>query len=276
MTSLHGATAAHRAAWFVDWRVASGPQAVGAGVGLLRAAEKHAGTLLTLQGSADTRRILPHLGWKQCDAPRTWVRPLTSRYVASWARHHAAPLAALAGLPIATWWRLPRMTTAGIDVVAVDRLDASHDEVWRARIDDFPALMCRDSQYLNHFCADYPDGGYRIERITRSGRAVGHLIWRCDTDARGLARGRIVDLLWPRGESRLLATVLAHACRQLARAGADYVECLASVPELAAGLAALRFRPQRQVPIWYHRLPPGAPAPEQWHISLLDCDRAYR
>ncbi|HSQ00120.1 MAG TPA: hypothetical protein VL049_23095, partial [Candidatus Dormibacteraeota bacterium] len=81
-TALHAAGGVHPAAWFVDWYVAPGQP--GIGMGLLRKAEAAAGILLTLQGSADTRQILPRLGWKESTTPVTWVRPLSRRFVAAW------------------------------------------------------------------------------------------------------------------------------------------------------------------------------------------------
>lgn len=274
-TTLHAGAAGHPAAWFVDWR-AAGAQAVGAGIGLLRAAERRAGTLLTLQGSADTQRILPPLGWQRDDTPRTWLRPLTARFVAGLARRRSRLLAPLAPLAAATWWRLPVRPATGVGFVVVDRFAADHDAAWLARSREFPALLRRDSAYLNHFCADFPDGGYRLEAIRRGETAVGHLVTRCDRDARGMNRGRIVDVLWPRGDAPLLAATLAHACAGLAAAGADYVECLASVPDLQEALAALRFVGRGPVPVWYRRLPEGVPPPSAWHVTLLDCDRAWR
>src|SRR5690606_26296533 len=81
-TALLTPEGAHPAAWFVDWYVAPGQP--GSGMGLLRKAEASAGVLLTLQGSADTRQILPRLGWQQSTAGYTWVRPLRARMVGEW------------------------------------------------------------------------------------------------------------------------------------------------------------------------------------------------
>lgn len=280
-TTLGAAGSSHRAAWFVDWHVLPGERAVGVGFGLLRKAEAAAGVLLTLQGSPDTRQILPRLGWKESTAPRTFVRTLTGRaWAAAAIRRVPGVLRATtaAAAALATPWKRVRNVAPepGVDLVAVERFDTDQDTVWAARAPEFAPALRRDRDYLNYFCADYPAGGYRLALMRQRGVPVGHLITRVDVDRRGLRRGRIVDLVWPRADRRLLAWLVAAACRQLQDDGADYAECLASIPELRNALTAGGFRARRQVPIWYHRLPAGAADPDAWYITLLDCDRAYR
>ncbi len=145
----------------------------------------------------------------------------------------------------------------------------------RARLSSRPILR-RDSAYLNWLCADYPDGGYRLHLLDWQGGVAGHLILRLDRDRRGLCRGRIVDLLWPRAEAGLAAWMVAAAVGELRRAGADYVEVVLSRPELAAAARACGFVRRRPVPLWYHRLPAGMDGADDWYITFLDCDRAYR
>ena len=280
-SALHSAAAAHPAAWFVDWHVTPGQRGVGVGVGLLRKAEAAAGCLLTLQGSADTRQILPRLGWKQSLAPTTWVRPLSARYWSDWvARHVPAGLrgAARLGAAAASAVSRPRppATPRGAALVAVDRFAADYDAVWAARAAEFAPLLARDSAYLNWLCADFPDGGYRSYLLQSDGTAVGHLIVRLDADRHGARRGRIVDLLWPRTRPELAAWMVAAALQELQRDRADYVECVLSVPELAAAARRSHFRPRTPVPLWYRRLPAGMAGVDDWYVTLLDCDRAYR
>ncbi len=77
-TTLHTHDRTATAAWFVDWATAPGEGSVGAGVGLLRRAETATEVLLTLQGSADTQRILPKLRWQSVATPAMWVRPVSA------------------------------------------------------------------------------------------------------------------------------------------------------------------------------------------------------
>lgn len=280
-TRLHGpGGSCWPAAWFVDWQVVPGDRGVGVGMGLLRKAEAAAGILLTLQGSEDTRRMLPRLGWKESSRAATWMRPLSGRYVADWARRQGsrdigAPIvtaAAATALSLMAW----RRGAGGLGFDDVDVVPERHDEVWQRRADELAPLMTRDRAYLDWFCAQYPGGGYRITMLQSRGTGAGHLVTRIDRDAAGLMRGRIVDLVWPVAQSGLLEDAIALACRQLRDGGADYVQCVSSRAGLDAALAKQYFRRRKTVPLWYHRLPAEAPHPDTWLVSLLDCDRAYR
>lgn len=274
-TALQSTAGVHPAAWFVDWYVAPGQP--GIGMGLLRKAEASAGILLTLQGSADTRQILPRLGWKESTAATTWLRPLSRRFIATWlAQRMPAALAQLAA-PFAALVLRPRTPArpAGVELIAVDRVPATYDAVGGTRATEATAMR-RDSDYLNWLCAAYPDGGYGLWLLRRDGADVGHLVTRRDDDRLRRRRGRIVDAAWPWHDAALGAWLVGEAVQRLRAAGADYVECLSSTAALTQALSGNGFRRRATVPLWYHRLPAGVPAPDQWHLTLLDCDRAYR
>lgn len=277
-TAMLTASGAQPAAWFVDWYVAPGHP--GIGMGLLRKAEASAGLLLTLQGSADTRQILPRLGWRVSEAPVTWLRPLSARFLAAWlaARLPAVlrPLARLLAPAAALALCGTRPASpADVELVAVERLPPGYDAVGTARAAEAHAMR-RDSAYLNWFCADYPDGGYRLWLVRRAGADVGHLVTRCDRDRQQRRRGRIVDVAWPWADTALGEWLIGRAVTLLRDEGADYVECLASAPALTDVMRRQNFRRRAAVPLWYHRVPAGLAAPETWHLTLLDCDRAYR
>jgi hypothetical protein len=279
-THLESASGRIPAAWFVDWHVAPGTRSVGIGMGLLRKAEATAGVLLTLQGSADTREILPRLGWKRSDSPAVYVRPLSARYLAraSSARLPEAlgPVARVAAAAAGPALRCPEPAAPpGVSLVDVDRLPPEHDGVWRTRTAEFAPAMTRDSAYLNHLCADYPEGGYRMKLLREGDATVGHLVLRLDTDRQGSRRGRVVDWIWPRTRRKLGRWLARRACAELQRAGADYAEVVVSANDVREGLPRL-FQRRRSLPIWYHSLPAGAEHPDGWFITFLDCDRAYR
>jgi hypothetical protein len=112
--------------------------------------------------------------------------------------------------------------------------------------------------------------------LLRDGNEIlGHLVLRIDKDREGLSRGRIVDMLWPRSRRELAAFLLASACAELQRSGADYAELMVSSADVRESLPRL-FRQRRVVPIWYHIVPPAFGHPDSWYITFLDCDRAYR
>jgi len=282
-TQLQTRGGEHPAAWFVDWHVLPGSKGVGVGIGLLRKAEAAAGMLLTLQGSADTQKILPKLGWKQSFSPVTYLRPLSGRFLSSWLVQRGS-LGKVAGRAVRSLPRLvlpfvrsvPPVALGDVTLTEVDRFERSYDLVAGTRILELGAAMRRDSDYLNYLCADYPGRGYRLQLLRVAGEVAGHLITRIDEDKNGLRRGRIVDLLWPKASAELADYLVATASADLQQDGADYVECVASTPALRAALAGSRFRARRPVPIWYHRIAADVPDPDTWHVTLLDCDRAYR
>lgn len=276
---IDGLNRAHDAAWFVDWHAAPGT-ASGVGIALLRKAEASAGILLTLQGTAYTRSILPRLGWHEARRAATWVRPLSGHFLASYLRQHApAPLRGLASVAEAAGPLLRlaphpfRSDTTVRD--SANALAEIVDQVFSRHGHEFEPLLGRDQEYVQHFCSEFPEGGYRV-LAARSGHGTeGYAIWRIDRDRHGLRRGRLVDLLWRRRDLDLGESLVREACREMQQAGADYVECVASVEDLEDILRHLRFRVRQPVSLWYHRLPAEA-LPARWYITLLDCDRAYR
>jgi hypothetical protein len=278
-TTLHHGDAQARAAWFVDWATAPGEGSVGVGVGLLRKAQAATDVLLTLEGSADTRQILPRLKWTSAAPAATWILPLTARAIADRRPFHGrrwlrAP-ALLTGKVLALYFRVGKPADIGLTLREVDRFPASYDAVWEQRRHEFAPVMERSSAQLNFMCAEFPEGGYRRYLICDGERMTGHLVLRGD-DKDGLRRGRIIDALWERKRTRVAEWLVRQASRILQDAGADYIECTASVRDLEDALAACRFRRRREVPVWYHRLPDGTPPPDSWYITYLDCDRAYR
>jgi hypothetical protein len=278
-TALHTAGGAVDAAWFVDWATGAGAGSVGAGVALLRHAQKQTTILLTLVGSADTRHILPKLRWMCDERPGLWMLRLTGRALAAsgpvkrrpWLR---LPVQALAPLA-ARYFRVADPGESSFRLEEVSRFPDSYGAIWETRRDEFAPLMTRDPAALNFMCADFPEGGYTRFLVHEGADVVGHLIVRIDRLG-GLIRGRIVDLLWRRERAGLARWLVQRAAWELQERGADYIECTASAPDLETALAQCRFSRRRPVPIWYHRLPDGVPTPEGWFVTFLDCDRAYR
>jgi hypothetical protein len=275
-TRLHTKSATHPAAWFVDWHVAPGDRGVGVGLALLRNAEAAAGTLLTLQGSPDTRVMLPRLGWRQSEVPRTWTRPLSLRFIADWLGRRARVPHIAARAAAAYFRALPPAKIARFSLRPIAAFPSDYDAVWQQRAREFAPAMARDAAYLNYLAAEYPDDGYQLHLLVERERPVGHVITRLDDDGEGFRRARLVDLLWLRHQPELLQWLIQRAVADVSAAGADYVECVASVSDLTELLARERFFARRPVPIWYHRLPAGAPDPDTWYITYADCDRAYR
>ena len=277
-TTLHTPTTTARAAWFVDWATLPGDASVGIGVGLLRRAEAATDVLLTLQGSADTRAILPKLRWHSVETPGTWARRLSARSLVERGPLRHGPLRAPArvvGRIGAALSRIARPAEGESALEEVARFPQSYDAVWERRRLEFAPLMERSSAQLNFMCADFPGGGYRCFLIRERGAIAGHLVLRVDQKG-DRVRGRIIDALWNRARPGMVDWLVHHASWLLQEYGVDYIECTASAPDLERALSAGRFRRRHAVPVWYHRLPVGVPTPDAWYITYLDCDRAYR
>ncbi len=278
-TSLETGAGRARAAWFVDWATRPGEGSVGAGVALLRRAEAETDVLLTLQGSADTQKILPKLRWSVVETPSLWILRTSARAVVNrgplreraWLR---AP-ALLAGGVVAARNRVARSRSTELALIAIERFPPSYDAVWQARRAEFAPLMDRSSAALNFMCAEYPDGGYHCYLVCDGPTTVGHVVLRVDRK-NGDLRGRIIDALWPRTRAGAAEWIVRESCAVLQERGVDYIECTASATDLEQALAACRFTRLRPVPIWYHRLPDGVSIPDRWYVTYLDCDRAYR
>ena len=268
-----------RAAWFVDWATVPGERSVGAGVGLLRHAQAQTEMLLTLQGSADTQKILPKLRWTEARTPSTWILRLSARAIADrgpvrrrpWLLAPALLAAGIARLR----YRVGRPAEVAFRLREIDRFPASYDATWEERRQEFVPLMERTSAQLNFMCADYPGGGYSRFLVLEEERVAGHLILRCDSTG-GLARGRIVDALWTRERPGMTDWLVSQACWLLQQRAVDFIDCTVSALDFERALRGRRFSRRAGVPIWYHRLPAGVPTPDQWFITYLDCDRAYR
>jgi len=277
-TTLHAGTTTARAAWFVDWATRPGDGSVGIGVGLLRRAEAATDVLLTLQGSADTRAILPKLRWQSTDTPATWVRRLSAKSLVERGPLRASALrvpARVAGRIVERFSRVTRPESGDLALEEVERFAPSYDAVWERRRVEFAPLMERSSAQLNFMCADYPGGGYRCLLVRDRDEIAGHVVLRVDENG-GSRRGRIIDALWERARAGAAEWLVHSATWLLQECGVDYIECTASTDDLQQALRACRFRRRHAVPVWYHRLPAGVPTPDTWFITYLDCDRAYR
>src|SRR6185295_3832904 len=218
------------------------------------------------------------LRWRSVDTPATWLRRVSARSMAERGplrRRGLRSGARLAGSVAASFSRLTPPPASEFALEEVSRFPASYDAVWDRRRGEFAPLMERSSTPLNFMCADYPGGGYRCFLVRDAADVAGHLVLRVD-EKNGASRGRIIDALWERARPGLADWLVRQGSWLLQESGVDYIECTASVPDLEQALRACRFRRRHAVPVWYHRLPAGLPAPDAWFITYLDCDRAYR
>jgi len=87
----------------IDW--AARPGEIGAGVALMKHIGQQVGSLLAVGGSEETRRILPHIGFRAAGVATDYARPL-------------APLRLLRGLSVRNWRAVPRAARAALRKLA--------------------------------------------------------------------------------------------------------------------------------------------------------------
>jgi hypothetical protein len=107
------ATDAHRfrVIHLIDW--AARPDATGAGVSLMKHVGRLADALLAIGGSAQTRQILPHLGFRPCGKAMSYVRTLQPLRILTPSTHNRWRL--LPRLVRSAYWTLtaPPVNTDG-------------------------------------------------------------------------------------------------------------------------------------------------------------------
>lgn len=267
-----------QAAWLVDWVAAGGGP--GVGFGLLRRVQSMAPLALTLGGSAVARAMYAALRWSQRPIADVWTLAVTGRAIVERGpfRRHAllrGP-ARIAGAVADRLLRVRRPWDAGVTLAPVARFPPEWDGVWSARRAELAPCMDRGTAELNWKFTQYPDGGgYRRFLVRDATGPVGHLVLRLD-DVGGRRRGRLIDLTWPASRPEVCDWLVRESVWRLQEDGADLVQCTASTPVLDAALRAARFRRTASLPLFHQRLPPDVPAPERWHLTYLDCDRAWR
>jgi len=265
--------------WFVDWMVRQDLRSRGIGIFLLREAARVWPTLMTIQGSADTREVLPQLNWSQ--NRRLAVYKLNVRFgalgrSAGITRRAAAQLARLlyyhpvTHCPPSGWQLINAMT------VPADAQWDLLDDALPPRGRNPNGSIChlqRSGPFLRWSFRDHPTRRYNLLMAEDPAGAAGYAIWRTCRRADGKLEGRIVDvgLEWDRcdGWRWLISVVTAH----LAAEGAAQISCLAGDDSpLSEGLRQNRYLRRCELGLWTcpqaTELTPGA----RWHLTFADSD----
>ena len=253
----------------IDW--AARPGELGAGVTLMKHIAREVGSLLAIGGSEDTRRILPHIGFKAAGVATDYVRPLF-------------PLRILQGFNIRGWRVLPRAARATLRKLSAPR--AAHGD-WETR------LIATEDE-LRRLTVAFPVPGPKTMVLERSGGMFGYLL-RCPIAPMKLfvarnpagTRGyfllssapgqvRIADC-WIDSEKAdaWCALLLCAVERAQEDSQAAEVVIRASDPLLAEGLARAGFRAGASAPLSV-RPPPGLTLPPMnLRVQMIDNDAAY-
>lgn len=185
--------------WFVDWVVREDMRSRGIGIFLLREAQKTCRSLMTIQGTADTRAALPALQWLEQGGLAVFklnVRPGGNCEDAGLSRRIATEVVRVLRYhpvewPVPEGWSLGEPSSE-----SWGELDAAI--AWQRQSPN--GAFChfdRSGAMLRWLFKDHPSGRYRVSVARDAAGPVGYVIWRICPGAGGRVDGRIVDILAP-------------------------------------------------------------------------------
>lgn len=252
----------------IDW--AARPGEVGAGVALMKYLGQQVGSLLSIGGSKETLRILPHVGFRAAGVATGYVRTLfptrllrdlkvpLRRRLPRFARSVAWTL----GAPGTgrTAWRARRL--ADVEVGEIAHVFPNHAHA--------TTLVERSTQLLQYMlcCPILPITLYAVEC---SGDARGYFVL-----ASAPGQSRVIDC-WvdsdsPSDWSAMIQCAVAESKRD---PQAAEVVIWASDPLLRAVLPACGFHARNEIPLHVRPAGDGSPLAGPLRVQMLETDTAY-
>ena len=263
------------AGWFVDWMVREDLRSRGIGIFLLREALATDRILMTIQGSADTRRALPQLGWANPAMLSLYKLNLRPTAAAAGLLQSCAAYAAqrLWFHPIR--YRPPQ----NWQLSACDVLDGSGRAQLAAALqhindDSTTPYNCfpRSAAFLRWWLGEHPTRRYHFLIASDAGSPGGYAVWRTAQYPDGRIEARIVDLAAPWNRPDVWTWLASETTNRAAQSEASQISCLAGpATPLAAALRQNRFLVRQALPLWIS--PTEKPVPTNpWHATLADSD----
>jgi GNAT superfamily N-acetyltransferase len=267
-------------AWFVDWMVREDMRSRGIGILLLKEAENACPSLLTVQGSEDTRTALPQLNWTRNDGLAVYKLNVGSNAGACGSR-------SLRGFAIraAGWLRyhpVSHKPPAGWHLVT-DRKKGPESE-WhlldtvfarqRASCNGQCAHFGRGAQFLRWAFRQHPAQRYQLTLAYDNVGPAGYAVWRLIGNDEQSREGRLVDIMLPWDQKPAWRWFVSTMVKQLSEAGATQLTCLAGQcrSALTDALTANRFIPRQTLPLWSSPGSEGIDASTCWHATFADSD----
>ena len=172
----------------------------------------------------------------------------------------------------------------GLRLQPVPPADERLDTLWRRMRDDYPVMSVRDTRHLAWRYGASPRAYETIalERV-ETGALEGYIVLG-RLHARGLGRGRIVDLMTPRSAPPAFAAALVRrAVQRFDEAGMDRIDCwmfphVHLYPALRRQGFIPRDKAKRELhvkplqPPGHQRLPDALLKPDCWHLCIGDSD----
>jgi len=252
----------------IDW--AARPGAAGAGVALLKHIGQQVEALIAVGGSAETRQILPHIGFRPAGAVTGYVRPLFPRRLLSdgtipagrrllrFARNFRWLLAA----PAARHTESRPLALAADDLRRIDPV-LPRPAAGRTVIERSAALFA--------YALACPIVPVRLFGVERSGRVRGYFLL-----ASAPGQVRIADCWMDSAEpADWRAMILCAVAEAQHDPQAAEVAIWASDPVLAQALAGCGFHARFELPVLLRSTHAGLMPREPLRVQMLDSDAAF-
>ena len=185
--------------WFVDTMVLERYRQKGIGSQILLQAEEDMPIALSLGQTAEIRKILDSLGWKQVCPLHVHMfmikpqRVLKGKLPMCMDRLAAAYM----GFKPARQSALKASASKDLQILRVDRFDKSHDALWEQMSQGVECLAVRDSDYLNWKYIDQPGQRFDCWNVHRSGQLRGVFVTKTEepNSVYGYRRSQLVDMV---------------------------------------------------------------------------------
>jgi len=255
--------------YLIDW--AASRNSVGAGVKLLRSLSSQCDTLFAVGGSSDTRRILPHLGYRHvCDLR------LYARVLRPWRQFRSDPFPRRWKAPLRLTrnaiWSLGSMPEVPHDWSdqRINTFDLSAQPLFDARADSAFPCTRRTPELMNYYLR-CPSAVFIAALLLRLGVPIGWYVL-----SRVGGQVRIADI-WVNSGSA--ADWLAAYTVATSAASSDPEACelvaSASIPPAAEALSRAGFRFRHAEPVLVLDPRKLFAASQSLNVTFLESDLAY-
>ncbi len=262
-----------------DWYTLPELRLSGLGIKLLRNLMKHPDPILAAGGSADTRALLPRLGWRDLAESHRWVLPLRGQHYAEVLEARVRLPRAITTLPLdllTRGWFRPRSRAAPPQgrVIPVASVGPEVQSLYDGET-GYGTHPVADPAQLRWMSSGYPGTGLFCA-----------LYFAIGDELRGWALVRVfnagqqrvaslVDIFAPRPTTELYTWMVSEAAAGVSGHGAVRFGARSTCPILNAALRANRFLERDRSPVRYWS-GSGVELSTPLHVTMNHQDEAFR
>jgi hypothetical protein len=253
----------------IDW--AARPSAMGAGVSLMKYLGQSTDALLAIGGSAQTLKLLPHLGYRPCGAATCFVRSLHPTRILTPSAHPAWELPARLARSMLWSLQAPSGGTEGWTVTRITAEELSRVAATLPLPGREMAVFERDAESFRYILG-CPIVEAQMFVVEKAGRARGYFLLTF-----ALCQARLADC-WVDSEDltdwRALIQCAVREAKRHSRAAE--LAAWASDPLLSRGLLACGFHDRGDLSVELLGPRDAALSAVILRVQMLDNDAAYR